>query len=128
MVMDLDVLAESGESSRVSSPPPMDRPSPPPAFEGFNGYTMGAVPAKAVPNGDGVMDLGPEEGQIEKEVAPESEENKEKEEKEKEEKKEKDKVVEPEPDQPRKIGNLMKELKQDVQQGAMEFSMDSFDF
>jgi hypothetical protein len=37
-------------------------------------------------------------------------------------------VVEPEPDQPRKIGNLMKELKQDVQQGAMEFSMDSFDF
>lgn len=34
--------------------------------------------------------------------------------------------VEPEP--PKKIGNLMKELKQDVRQGAMEFSMDSFDF
>ena len=28
--------------------------------------------------------------------------------------------------QPQKIGNLMKELKQDVRQGAMEFDMDSF--
>jgi len=27
---------------------------------------------------------------------------------------------------PRKMGNLMKELKQDVQQGAMEFDMNSF--
>lgn len=27
---------------------------------------------------------------------------------------------------PRKMGNLMKELKQDVQQGAMEFNMDNF--
>jgi hypothetical protein len=27
---------------------------------------------------------------------------------------------------PKKMGNLMKELKQDVQQGAMEFNMDSF--
>lgn len=27
---------------------------------------------------------------------------------------------------PKKVGNLMKELKQDVQQGAMEFDMDSF--
>ncbi|OCF41725.1 hypothetical protein I317_04429 [Kwoniella heveanensis CBS 569] len=39
--------------------------------------------------------------------------------------------IEPEPQQtdpdpPRKIGNLMKELKQDVQQGAMEFNMDNF--
>jgi hypothetical protein len=28
--------------------------------------------------------------------------------------------------QPRKMGNLMKEMKQDVQQGGMEFNMDSF--
>jgi hypothetical protein len=28
--------------------------------------------------------------------------------------------------QPKKMGNLMKELKQDVQQGAMEFNMDNF--
>ena len=28
--------------------------------------------------------------------------------------------------QPRKMGNLMKELKQDVQQGGMEFNMDNF--
>jgi hypothetical protein len=35
--------------------------------------------------------------------------------------------MEPEiPDQPKKMGNLMKELKQDVQQGAMEFDMSSF--
>lgn len=27
---------------------------------------------------------------------------------------------------PKKMGNLMKELKQDVTQGAMEFNMDSF--
>lgn len=27
---------------------------------------------------------------------------------------------------PRKMGNLMKELKQDVQQGGMEFNMDNF--
>lgn len=33
---------------------------------------------------------------------------------------------EPEPEQPKKMGNLMKELKQDVQQGAMEFNMDNF--
>lgn len=32
------------------------------------------------------------------------------------------------PEPPKKAGNLMKELKQNVQQGAMEFSMDSFDF
>lgn len=31
-----------------------------------------------------------------------------------------------EPEKPKKMGNLMKELKQDVQQGAMEFDMDSF--
>ncbi len=29
-------------------------------------------------------------------------------------------------EEPRKMGNLMKELKQDVQQGAMEFNMDNF--
>ena len=29
-------------------------------------------------------------------------------------------------EQPKKTGNLMKELKQDVQQGAAEFNMDSF--
>ena len=29
-------------------------------------------------------------------------------------------------EKPKKMGNLMKELKQDVTQGAMEFSMDSF--
>ena len=34
--------------------------------------------------------------------------------------------VEAEKEAPKKDGNLMKELKQDVQQGAMEFSMDSF--
>lgn len=27
---------------------------------------------------------------------------------------------------PKKMGNLMKEIKQDVTQGAMEFNMDSF--
>ena len=27
---------------------------------------------------------------------------------------------------PRKVGNLMKEIKQDVQQGGMEFNMDNF--
>ncbi|KAL7418926.1 regulator of (H+)-ATPase in vacuolar membrane [Cryptotrichosporon argae] len=32
----------------------------------------------------------------------------------------------PAPEPPRKIGNLMKELRQDVAQGAMEFDMDSF--
>lgn len=29
-------------------------------------------------------------------------------------------------DKPKKMGNLMKEIKQDVTQGAMEFNMDSF--
>jgi hypothetical protein len=29
-------------------------------------------------------------------------------------------------ERPKKMGNLMKELKQDVTQGAMEFNMDSF--
>ena len=41
------------------------------------------------------------------------------------ENKEKDQEVKEE-EPPRKIGNLMKELKQDVQQGAMEFDMNSF--
>jgi hypothetical protein len=36
-------------------------------------------------------------------------------------------VAEPAPPTPpRKVGNLMKELRNDVQQGAMEFNMDSF--
>jgi hypothetical protein len=29
-------------------------------------------------------------------------------------------------EEPKKMGNLMKELKQDVTQGGMEFNMDSF--
>lgn len=29
-------------------------------------------------------------------------------------------------EKPKKMGNLMKEMKQDVTQGAMEFNMDSF--
>ncbi|ORY25155.1 RAVE protein 1 C terminal-domain-containing protein [Naematelia encephala] len=36
------------------------------------------------------------------------------------------KQVEKIENEPRKVGNLMKDLKQDVQQGAMEFDMDSF--
>jgi hypothetical protein len=36
------------------------------------------------------------------------------------------KAVSPVEKKPKKMGNLMKELKQDVTQGAMEFSMDSF--
>jgi hypothetical protein len=37
------------------------------------------------------------------------------------------KSEEPVPEEkPKKMGNLMKELKQDVTQGAMEFDMDSF--
>ena len=38
-------------------------------------------------------------------------------------------VIKPEEvveEKPKKMGNLMKELKQDVTQGAMEFNMDSF--
>ena len=37
-------------------------------------------------------------------------------------------IKNPEPTEevPKKMGNLMKELKQDVTQGAMEFNMDSF--
>jgi hypothetical protein len=35
-------------------------------------------------------------------------------------------AVSPVEEKPKKMGNLMKELKQDVTQGAMEFSMDSF--
>jgi hypothetical protein len=35
-------------------------------------------------------------------------------------------TVSPVEEKPKKMGNLMKELKQDVTQGAMEFSMDSF--
>jgi hypothetical protein len=31
-----------------------------------------------------------------------------------------------EEEKPKKMGNLMKEIKQDVTQGAMEFNMDSF--
>lgn len=36
------------------------------------------------------------------------------------------KTVEDKEVEPKKVGNLMKELKQDVQQGAMEFNMDNF--
>jgi hypothetical protein len=35
-------------------------------------------------------------------------------------------VARPEVESPRRMGNLMKELKQDVQQGGMEFNMDNF--
>lgn len=39
---------------------------------------------------------------------------------------ENEKEEEKEKEGPKKVGNLMKELKQDVQQGGMEFNMDSF--
>lgn len=35
-------------------------------------------------------------------------------------------VSSPTKEEPRKMGNLMKELKQDVEQGGMEFNMDNF--
>jgi len=37
-----------------------------------------------------------------------------------------DEGISVQPAPPRKVGNLMKDLKQDVQQGGMEFDMDSF--
>ena len=37
-----------------------------------------------------------------------------------------ERVQSPVDEKPKKMGNLMKELKQDVTQGAMEFNMDSF--
>lgn len=42
------------------------------------------------------------------------------------ERKDRQKEEEVKEEPPRKMGNLMKELKQDVQQGAMEFDMSSF--
>lgn len=84
--MDMDVLAESGGSSRVSSPPVDDG---------------GKVATPKILNGDIKME----------EPATIIEEKK-----------------EPglSPKAERKIGNLMKDLKQDVQQGGMEFNMDDF--
>ena len=35
-------------------------------------------------------------------------------------------IADEEEPQPKKAGNLMKDIKQDVQQGAAEFNMDSF--
>lgn len=86
LFMDMDVLAESGGSSRVSSPPVDDG---------------GKVATPKILNGDIKME----------EPATIIEEKK-----------------EPglSPKAERKIGNLMKDLKQDVQQGGMEFNMDDF--
>ncbi|WVQ76366.1 hypothetical protein IAR50_006031 [Cryptococcus sp. DSM 104548] len=83
LFMDLDVLAESGASTRVASPlNAEDEPSKPRVLNGEPKVKEAATIAVKEP-----------------------------------------KVEEP---PPKKVGNLMKELKQDVQQGAMEFNMDNF--
>ncbi|WVR03440.1 hypothetical protein IAU60_000431 [Kwoniella sp. DSM 27419] len=91
--MDIDVLAESNDSSALPSPSAADRSDPfayadasrASGAENVNGHGDGPGPAAPVP---------------EKPPTPST--------------------------PPRKIGNLMKELKQDVQQGGMEFNMDNF--
>lgn len=85
--MDMDVLAESGGSSRVSSPPVNDggKVTTPPKI--LNGDIKMEEPTTIV------------EEKKEPSLSPKAE---------------------------RKIGNLMKDLKQDVQQGGMEFNMDDF--
>ncbi|ODO01962.1 WD-repeat protein [Cryptococcus wingfieldii CBS 7118] len=83
LFMDLDVLAESGGSTRDTSPANVEDEQPKPQI--LNGQPKAEEPASVV--------------------------------------KEEPKAEEP---PPKKVGNLMKELKQDVQQGAMEFDMDSF--
>ncbi|OXG74617.1 WD-repeat protein [Cryptococcus neoformans var. grubii Br795] len=86
LFMDMDVLAESGGSSRVSSPPVDDG---------------GKVATPKILNGDIKMEEPATiiEEKKEPSLSPKAE---------------------------RKIGNLMKDLKQDVQQGGMEFNMDDF--
>lgn len=105
MVMDMDVLAESEPASRVNTPPLSNGP-------------LGAVNEQEPEGGDSVdgqpaMVNGSVHGEgAAKPSTPSLVEEKTKQ----------------EAEQPRKMGNLMKELKQDVQQGGMEFNMDSFDF
>ncbi|KAK8845415.1 hypothetical protein IAR55_006128 [Kwoniella newhampshirensis] len=94
LIMDMDVLAESGASSRVPTPPNEEE-------QPINGDKH----EEALRETEEVNEDGTDKGS-----APV------------EDKQEKARPATP----PKKIGNLMKELKQDVQQGAMEFNMDNF--
>ncbi|ORX33596.1 RAVE protein 1 C terminal-domain-containing protein [Kockovaella imperatae] len=110
MVMDMDMqtLTEggSGQSSRMPSPPPR------PEANGETGAgALGLEIGKATSSSNGPEqvsdpDISGDGGGSREGIAPVS-----------------DSV---EQDKPKKIGNLMKELQADVQQGAQEFNMDNF--
>lgn len=106
MDMDMDALVESGGSTRVPSPAGVNgfgntsaiQEEPEAEVPKLNGFggVDGDLNGASTTNGAATASQQPTETKPEAEV------------------------------QPKKMGNLMKELKQDVTQGAMEFDMDSF--
>lgn len=103
MVMDMDVLKEGASEpvSRVGSPPTS-------VGQGVNGHgeIKESVFEEEMEDEAAASTVNPDlaKGSL-SESAPE---------------------IKDEPAPMKKMGNLMKELKQDVQQGGMEFNMDNF--
>lgn len=136
MVMDMDPLEESGTEPPTAAP--TRSPSPPnggmPDF--FANFSLGDPPKKANGKSPLAQEASPGSVTPTKDESPVKlaspakvdttlkEENgvaKEESKEEPSEKKQED-AVQP----PKKGANLMKELQNDVQQGAMEFNMDNF--
>ncbi|WVQ94063.1 hypothetical protein IAU59_001141 [Kwoniella sp. CBS 9459] len=103
LFMDMDVLAESTANSSAVPTPTAEKPDPTPASVNGEGVSISSKQTDGQEPGPTELNLPPVKA---------------------------DTTVSEEPAQttqaPRKIGNLMKELKQDVQQGAMDFNMDNF--
>lgn len=134
MLMDMDPLEESGTEPPTEAPTRVPSPTPPAMNDFFSNFSLGDPPKKA--NGNGPSPLSKQvasPGTISPK-APETPDGKDEKKVEDGDKGEDKKEAEKKPDDgpppaqspKKKVGNLMKELRNDVQQGAMEFNMDNF--
>lgn len=145
MLMDMDPLEESGTEPPTEAPTRVPSPKDPTMNDFFSNFSLGDPPKKANGNGPSPLSkqvaspgtMSPKAGAETPDGKDEKKEDKEAdmdgskgEEQKEEEKKPEEKKPEdgPPPAQSpkKKVGNLMKELRNDVQQGAMEFNIDNF--
>lgn len=149
--MDMDPLEESSTEPPTEAPTRAPSPKANPAMNDFfASFSLGDPPKKTAPNGaNGAApsplkqvaspgsisptkvetpenEAGEKDGDKDGDKGKGKEESKDDKKDDKAEKKDVDDPPPSSPQAPKKVGNLMKELRNDVQQGAMEFNMDNF--
>lgn len=122
MLMDMDPLEESGTEPPTEAPTRAPSPGIPAMTDFFSNFSLGDKKANGSPlkqvSSPGQMSptkTGPDDKNEKKSNGEEEK---------KDERKDSKADVAKTPE--KKVGNLMKELRNDVQQGAMEFNMDNF--